>query len=167
MLTPLRPRSAALLAAAAAGLVLSGCSFSSPDTSLQPYAPADGLQTEMGDVLVRNMLVVSEGGGEPGLLVGALVNRGQEDTIVQVEVADTSAEIVVPAGVSVVLGLERQRPDTEAATIVSERVEIDEVQPIAGDVIDLTVTEPSFGTAELRVLVALPEGQYAEFSPGR
>ena len=166
ILTPSRRRPAALIAAVSAGLLLPGCSFWAPNTAIQPYAPAEGLQAELGDTLVRNMLVVSEGDGAAGVLVGALVNRGEEDTVVQVEVGDTSVEIEVPAGVSVALGRERPRPDTEASTIVSERVEIDEVDPIAGGVIDVTVTDPTFGSADLRVPVKLPEGPYAEFSPG-
>ena len=60
-MTPARRRTAALLALPAAGLLLTGCSFRAPNTAIQPYAPADGLQAELGDLLVRNMLVVSEG----------------------------------------------------------------------------------------------------------
>jgi len=165
MLTPLRPRSAALLVAASAGLVLSGCSFSSPDTSLKPYAPSDGLQTELGDVLVRNVFVVSEGGGEPGLLVGALVNRGEEDATVGVEVGGTTAEIEVPAGASVTIGADVDRPDGEQSTVLSETVEVDEVEPAAGDVIELTVTDSVAGSRVLRVPVLLPDGPYADLVP--
>jgi len=165
MLTPPRPRSAALLVAASAGLVLSGCSFYSPDTSLKPYAPSDGLQTELGDVLVRNVFVVSEGGGEPGLLVGALVNRGEEDATVGVEVGGTTAEIEVPAGASVTIGADVQPPDGEQSTALSETVEVDEVEPAAGDVIELTVTDSVAGSVVLQVPVQLPDGPYADLVP--
>ena len=165
ILTPARRRPAALLATAAAALLLSGCSFWAPNTAVQPYAPADGLQAELGDLLVRNMLVVSEGDGEAGLLVGALVNRGEEDTTVQVEVGGTATEVEVPAGVSVALGTESDRPDGEQSTIVSETVEIDEVEPAAGGVIELTVTDAAGGSAVLRVPVVLPDGPYAELVP--
>lgn len=163
-LTPAHRRTAALAAVASAGLLLSGCSFVAPNTAIQPYAPADGLQAELGDVLVRNMLVVSEGDGEAGLLVGALVNRGEEDTTVELEVGGTTAEVDVPAGASVALGLETDRPDGEQSTVLSETVEVDEVGPPAGQSIDLTVTDPVFGSAVLRVPVLLPEGDYAEFA---
>ena len=162
-LTPARRRPVALLvAAASAGLLLPGCSFLSPDTSLKPFAPADGLQAELGDVLVRNMLVVSEGDGEPGLLVGALVNRGEEDTTVSLEVGETAVDIDVPAGVSVAIGTEADRPDGEQSTIVSETVEIDAVEPAAGDVVELTVTDAQAGSAALQVQVVLPTKWYAD-----
>ncbi len=162
---PARRRTAALLAVASAGLLLSGCSFRAPNTAIQPYAPADGLQAELGDVLVRNMLVVSEGEGAPGLLVGALVNRGDEDSTVQVEVGGTQVELDVPAGVSVALGNGRERPDGEQATIVEETVEVDEVEPRAGGVIDLSVSDQVGGSASLRVPVVLPEGIYEDLAP--
>jgi len=165
MPTPLRPRFAALLVAASAGLVLSGCSFFSPDTSLEPYAPAEGLQTELGDLMVRNMLVVSEGGGEPGLLIGALVNRGEDDVTVGVEVGGTTAEIGVPAGSSVSIGAAVEPPDGERPMARSETVEVDEVGPAAGDVIELTVTDSAAGSVVLQVPVQLPDGPYADLVP--
>lgn len=147
-----------------AGLLLSGCSFQAPNTAIQPYAPADGLQAELGDVLVRNMLVVSPGDGEAGLLIGALVNRGQEDTTVEVQVGGTTGEVDVPAGASVALGLEQDRPDGELSTILSETFEVDEVEAAAGGAVDLRVSDPVFGSTQLRVPVVLPEGDYAEFA---
>ena len=69
--------------ASAGGLLLSRLLVLGARTPrLEPYAPSDGLQAELGDLLVRNMLVVSEGDGAPGLLVGALVNRGDDDATV-------------------------------------------------------------------------------------
>ena len=162
---PLRPRFAALLVAASAGLMLSGCSFFAPTTSLEPYAPAEGLQTDLGEVMVRNMLVVSEGGGEPGLLVGALVNRGEEDVTVGVEVGGTTAEIEVPAGASVTIGAAVEPPDDGQPTTLSETVEVDEVGPAAGDVIELTVTDSAAGSVVLQVPVQLPDGPYADLVP--
>lgn len=163
-LTTAHRRTATALAVASAGLLLSGCSFREP-TAIKPYAPADGLQAELGDVLVRNMLVVSEGDGAAGLLVGALVNRGDEDTTVEVQIGGTTAEVDVPAGGSVALGRGADRPDGELSTILSEVLEVSEVDAVAGTAVDLSVTDPVFGTAELRVPVVLPEGDYAEFVP--
>ncbi|MFC3687143.1 hypothetical protein [Aquipuribacter hungaricus] len=164
-LTPARRRPAALLAVTSAGLLLSGCSLNAPNTAIQPYAPADGLQAELGEVLVRNMLVVSEGEGEPGLLVGALVNRGQEDVTVSLEVGETSVEVDVPVGVSVALGTEQDRPDGEIGSIASEVVEIDEVEPASGGNLELTVTAPA-GSAVLQVPVLPPTGAYDGYAPG-
>ena len=165
IVSSLRPRSVALVLAASAALVLPGCSFYSPDTSLKPYAPSDGLQSEVGDVLVRNVFVVSEGGGAPGLLIGALVNRGEADATVSLEVGGTTAEIDVPAGASVTMGADTGRPDSDAPALLSEKVEVEEVGPEAGDVVELTVTGPGSGSVVLRVPVLLPDGPYADLVP--
>ena len=164
-LTPSRRRPAALLAVASAGVLLSGCSLNAPNTAIQPYAPADGLQAELGEVLVRNMLVVSEGDGGPGVLVGALVNRGQEDVTVSLEIAGTTTEVDVPVGVSVALGTEADRPDGEIGSIESETVELDQVEPPAGGNLELTVTVPA-GSSVLEIPVVLPTGAYDGFLPG-
>ncbi|WP_380165250.1 hypothetical protein [Jannaschia sp. R86511] len=154
---PGRRAVAPVATAVAAGLLLGGCSFTSRDLTLEPYAPSDGLQTDLGDVLVRNVLVVSEGDGAPGVVSGALVNRGEEDATVQVEVGGTLAEVDVAAGETVFLGAFAE-PD-------GVLVVVDAVDPIAGDVIDVVFTDPAQDSATLAVVVALPEGPYAEITP--
>lgn len=142
--------------AVAAGLLLGGCSFTSRDLTLEPYAPSDGLQTDLGDVLVRNVLVVSEGGGEPGVLSGALVNRGAEGATVTVEVAGGSGtDVDVAAGATVFLGSEDQ----------GEVVEVDAVEEPAGSVVEVTFTGPDSQSTTLEAPVLLPEGAYAELTP--
>ena len=45
-----------------------GCDYQ----TLQPYTPADGVNTAVGDVKVRNLVIVATGDGE-GVLLGTLV----------------------------------------------------------------------------------------------
>jgi len=56
-----KSRRLASLALVAAVLVgTSGCALISPQATLIPYAPADGVSAHTGDVAVRNALIVSE-----------------------------------------------------------------------------------------------------------
>ncbi|MGJ7441114.1 hypothetical protein [Aquipuribacter sp. MA13-6] len=154
---PGRRALAPVAAAVAAGLLLGGCSFTSRDLTLEPYAPSDGLQVDLGEVLVRNVLVVSEGSGAPGVLSGALVNRGDEDAVVQVEVGATLAEVDVAAGETVFMG-----PSGEQE---GELVLVEAVDTVAGGVIAVGFTDPASDSATLEVPIVLPEGPYAEITP--
>ncbi|QOR71421.1 hypothetical protein IM660_03735 [Ruania alkalisoli] len=81
---------AALTLAAATAVGVGACS---PITTMQSYAPSDGVQGELegGDVrvLVENLMVLSAEEGAPGTVLGALVNRGAE----AVEVTLSNAEV--------------------------------------------------------------------------
>ncbi len=140
----------------AAGLLLGGCSFTSRDVTLEPYAPSDGLQAELGDVLVRNVLVVSEGDGAPGVLSGAVVNRGDQEATVLVEVSGLLTEVDVAAGGTVFLG-PYDEPD-------GELVVLDAVDAIAGGIVAVSFVAPA-DSATLEVPVLLPEGAYSDITP--
>ncbi len=158
---PGRRAVAPVAATVAAGLLLGGCSFTSRDVTLEPYAPSDGLQVDLGEVLVRNVLVVSEGDGAPGVVSGALVNRGEEDAVVLVEVGPTIDEVDVAAGATVFLsGYDSSFEGGDSVQVVVESVD-----PIAGGVIPITFSDPVADSATLEVPILLPEGPYAEITP--
>jgi hypothetical protein len=97
--------SVALIAAVAA--LLAGCSlFMQPETQ-QPYNPADGINVTIGELGLRNVLVVTED-GELGNLVMVAVNGGDRDitATLQYETDGTKheVEIEVPAKSSVNFG---------------------------------------------------------------
>lgn len=65
---------AALLPAA-----VSGCSFTNPQITAQPYLPADGEVVDLGDgVVVASLHVVTRAQGEPGVLLARVVNASNE-----------------------------------------------------------------------------------------
>ncbi len=85
-------------AAAVAALVLAGCSYVNPITTQQNYAPSDGTQLVAEEFTAFNLIVVSEGVGQPATLVGSLHNELDED--VQLEIsfdAETATPVTVPA----------------------------------------------------------------------
>ncbi len=140
--------------ALAAATLLGGCSFWSPDVTLEPYSASDGINADLGDVLVRNVLVVSDGEGEPGVVAGALVSRSDEATDVLLEVGGSSIVVELDAGESVLLGT----PD-------GEQVVVDSVDGAPGSYVDLRVTNEATGAVTLQVPVQLPEGPYEGITP--
>jgi ABC-type uncharacterized transport system auxiliary subunit len=78
--TPTRRGARVLIAAAASALLLSGCGFSAQ--TLQPYTPAEGVNTQIGDVKVRNLVLVSNEEGN-GYVSASLVSPTR-DTLVTV-----------------------------------------------------------------------------------
>ncbi|HEY0186839.1 MAG TPA: hypothetical protein VGC67_05070 [Cellulomonas sp.] len=97
----------ALVPAGALALVLtlSGCSATNPIQTAQEYSASDGVGAELGDITAENLLVVAGGADEPGALQGALTNRGSDAVTVTVATTDdSSTEIRVPAGETVLLG---------------------------------------------------------------
>lgn len=142
-------------AAAAAAALLAGCAYTSPATTQLPYEPADGTGAAVGDVLLRNVLVVAEEEGAPGSLVGVVANRGLDDVEVQFSLTEdgtTVGSVEVPANTSVQLGPE------------GEEVVLDGV-PAPGALLPLDVRTGQGGT-QIRVQVFEPEGPYEGYAPG-
>ena len=70
----------AFLAIALASTVLigtTGCSFSHDVRSLQPYAPSDGVQVDVGHLALRNAFILTVNGQTA--LFASIVNSGNED----------------------------------------------------------------------------------------
>ena len=59
-------------------LALAGCNFFTPQSTLVPYDPADGVSAQVGDIQVLNALIVSEDGLSGNLVFSAL-NSGSDD----------------------------------------------------------------------------------------
>lgn len=77
----------------------------------QKYEPSDGVSANLGDVDVRNALVISED-GEDGTLVMSVVNRSDKRATVTVQYGDggDELEIDVSAGETLVLGSDDEEP---------------------------------------------------------
>lgn len=74
------PLSAALIGVAA----LSGCSLTAEIANLEPYDPSDGVGVTLGDVAVRNALLITADGSEANLVMSVVNNSGQPvDLLVQ------------------------------------------------------------------------------------
>lgn len=155
-----RPRRAAVLVAAAvSALTLTGCSLNSPTTTLMRYAPADGVEIDGEDLVVRDLLVVSKGDGSPAVVSGSLVNRGDEALTVTVTAngETLSQEITVdPNGRTRLDGVS---PDGSQG----ERLVLPALDSPAGQSVEIRLSTGS-ETLSARAPVLLPRGPYEQFA---
>ncbi|GAA1837843.1 hypothetical protein [Agromyces salentinus] len=87
-----------------------GCSMVTYQATTEHYDASDGVSLTIGDLALRNVLVVSED-GEDGNLIMTVVNTGEDDRTLEIE--PTGADVVeleVPAGETIVLGTEETEP---------------------------------------------------------
>ena len=108
----MKSRRLASLAVLAAVLVgTSGCALISPQATLIPYAPADGVSAHTGDVAVRNALVVSDDGVE-GNFLAAFVNESADAVTLRVSYGEgsekTELTVRLAANENISLGMDGQ-----------------------------------------------------------
>lgn len=98
-------KSFAAATAAFAVVALAGCSYVNPITTQEYYAASDGVHLNIDDIEAQNLILFSAGQGEPGALVGTLVNRGTEDVelFVSFDGGETVTPVPSPAGSAVAL----------------------------------------------------------------
>lgn len=65
-------RAASVVLAAAVLLSTAGCTFFAPQTTLKPYEPSDGVNTQIGDVYIRNVLLLADHHGDASLLANVV-----------------------------------------------------------------------------------------------
>ncbi len=146
-------RSAILRAAGltAVALLMSGCAVFSTVQTDEDYLPGDGTQLSMPGLELRNLVVVSETKGGPGVLVGQAVNLGDAaiDVGFAVEGSTSPTTATVPA----------YREKAIATTATS--VDIDAVPTAPGGMVNLMVTTAEAGQNVVQVPVLLPNNEYA------
>jgi len=67
---------------------LTGCGVVSPDMTAVDYEPGDGTMIIVEDVRALNLMIVSEGEGQNGVLIGAVANRGTSDQDVSITLGE-------------------------------------------------------------------------------
>jgi hypothetical protein len=99
-------------AALALGLALgaSGCSMLTYQATTEHYDASDGVSANVGDLDLRNVLVVSEDGAD-GNLVMTVVNTGEDDATLGVQLGEGGGDVIeveVEAGQTLVLGSDEE-----------------------------------------------------------
>lgn len=153
-----------VVAALAATAGLSACQVASPITTDQPYDPADGVSLDTEEVSVRDLLVVSEGNGGPGVILGYVVNTSEEALSVEVALETDGARTQLTPVVEI--------PADSAARLDGRVVEGEFVDPILaaeipgvpGGLIDVRITTSTGGVSSTSVPVLPPDGVYANYT---
>lgn len=145
---------AAITLSGVIALVLAGCSFWMPPQTNIPYDPSDGTSVTVGDLQLRNVLVITED-GELGNLVGTAVNTtgADIDFSVQWDVDGTyySVELTARANGSTRFGTDGEQVALEPLGVAAGGL-LDAVVHIQGDqkgaaIPVLDATFPEYGDA--------------------
>jgi hypothetical protein len=152
--------------AVGAALTLSGCVLTSPGVTQDPYAASDGSAGSITDpatnstIKLENFFVVASAKGQPGSLVGAVVNTGTSNVTVQLSVADqTGGSSIGQTSVAANPGAIAQvGPAGTALTLAS-------VPQPPGSVLDLVAKTDGGGSVHFTVPVLSATGQYASLTP--
>ena len=99
----LKTRLTSLIIAGAMAASVTGCALAAPVATLKDYDPSDGVGVNVGEVEVRNLLLIAEKPDTPYNVVFSAVNTsGKEQTVnftfVTADGKEVSAEFTVPTG---------------------------------------------------------------------
>ncbi len=148
MAAPTRLPRLAWIAIGALAVAVAGCS---PITTQTQYAASDGVRAQVGeDVKAENLLIVSAAEGEPGVLLGALTNTGDQPTTVTLVIGSRSDDVPLEPGQTALLGA---TDATEAADLVVVDVAIDAVDAAPGTLADVELSTPQAGSVTIGVPV--------------
>lgn len=81
-----------LALAAAIALGATGCGLVAPQATLEPYAPSDGIDVNLDNVDVRNLLLIADESGENFNVVFNGVNNGSEPVVLSMAFVEGSTE---------------------------------------------------------------------------
>lgn len=146
--------------ALAAGLALglTGCNLIAPQSTLQEYAPSDGIDLNVEGVALRNVLLIADESGESFNVVFSSVNRTGAPVDLTIAFngegsTQGTAEVEIPEGVTVF-----GDPNLDQEVVV---VELDNV--IVGSMVNAYFQAGSASEAETPVPVL--DGTLAEYRP--
>ena len=94
--------------AAAAGVIAlamlgtAGCSAVNEQATTREYSPSDGIVENVNDLQLRNLLVVSNGNGAEGRLIGTILNDSADAQTFTLAVGGSTLQWNLPAGGKVV-----------------------------------------------------------------
>lgn len=117
----------------ASGLLVgtAGCSFFTPQSTLEQYDPSDGVSANLGDVVVRNALGVINADGSAVSIMMTIVNTGSAAHSLNIQFESdgqkTTVTQVVGAGRSASFGT---TPDEEQIVVLNPSVPAGALLPV-------------------------------------
>ncbi|MGO4596065.1 hypothetical protein [Terrabacter sp. 2RAF25] len=155
---PSTRRVSTVLAGVALAAVTTGCQVNSPVQTDVEYAPADGVQADVGELAVRDLVLIGDGKGTV-VISGSAINLGQQDMTVKIAAQADPNATTPPTGSEVQLG-PRQQVD-----LATKGLQLSAVTTKPGGIVPVTVTSSTGGTAVVRVPVLPATGYYATVTP--
>jgi hypothetical protein len=185
-------------------LILAGCSVTNPATIATPFDAAEGRNAQLGGepgnggsdgnfqgnggVKLRNFLVVSEGGNQPGVVVGVISNDTGQPAQLTLTLGNAGASgqttplgsttVTVPPGGVVQLGnplaASGSAGPSGSATAVPTAgssapgqvwFQVSNVSQPAGSFLQLVARDPQLGSVNMNLPIQLPLDEYASLTP--
>ncbi|KRB47631.1 hypothetical protein [Terrabacter sp. Root181] len=161
-MTPARRPSTRRVSTVLAGVVLAvattGCQVNSPVQTAVPYVPADGVPANVGQLAVRDLLLVGDGNGTV-VISGSAINLGEQDMTVQIAAQADPNATSAPTGSEVRLG------PREQVNLSTKGLQLTDVKTKPGGLAPVTITSDTGGTTVVKVPVLTASGYYATVTP--
>ena len=157
-LRPSTRRVSTVLAGVALAAVTTGCQATSPVQTDQQYVPADGVPADVGQLALRDLVLIGDGKGTV-VISGSAVNLGPQDLTVQIAAQADPNAATPPTGSEVQL-----RP-REQVSLATKGLQLSGVTAKPGGIVPVTVTSSSGGTTVVKVPVLPATGHYATVTP--
>lgn len=139
------------LSALSVAALLSGCAVFSPMATEIPYNPGDGVAISLGQVEVRDLIVIGTDEGEPATLSAYVVNRSAEDVTVSFATeGGSSGTVDVPANSAVQAspvgeeGLTLDSLEVGIGSMVPLRVQVDDDAPAQVSAPSVSASNPMY-----------------------
>ena len=108
---------APLVLSAALVLGTSGCTFAAEIATQKDYDPSDGVGVTLGDIAVRNVMLITNEEGQANLVM-SVVNTGEADVSLQVQYDGEGNEVTELLDVPSLPALTRFGDDPAAGVII-------------------------------------------------
>lgn len=152
-----------VVAALAATAGLSACQVASPITTDQPYDPADGVSLDTDEVSVRDLLIISEGNGTPGVVVGYVVNTSAEPLTVEVALEDEGTRTPLSPALEIAADSAGRLDGRAAEGEFVDPVIAAQIPGLPGGLVDVRITTSTGEATSTSVPVLPPDGVYANY----
>ncbi|WP_353509554.1 hypothetical protein [Intrasporangium sp.] len=149
-------RTAAVIGGVAVAALASGCMVFNPVQTDVPYQPADGISAEVGNLAVRDLLLVG-GGGQAAVVSGGVVNLGDEPIRVQFVPQEQAGS--GGGGSEVEVGPRQQ------VNLADKGLQLGGVTAKPGTLVPVAVMAQPGGTTIVDVPVLAAQGPYATLTP--
>lgn len=151
---------ASVMLAASLAVGLSGCNFFSPQATLKKYDPSDGVSASLGDLDVRNTLLITSDGTR-ATLVMSVANLADTDQSLEVEYESTAPD-AVSGRVSFDVDVPAQSIVTTSHGGDEQQLVLEDIDAPAGSLFTVFVQS---GTEEgVEMLVPVLDASFSEYS---